>query len=115
MELRLLAQQTIGQILVQPPVLLHMMAMELTQLKLQKEQNVATATIQILQLVTPAQFALKATSVQLTETEFTVTQQHVQPQSTVLKELFHQLPAQIGTTAQTTRCVMMDLTSLLIK
>ena len=58
MELKLLAQQTIGQILEQPHV-----AMELTQLKLQKEQNVAPATTQILQLVTLAQFVLKATSV----------------------------------------------------
>ena len=63
MELKLLAQQTIGQILEQPHVLLHMMVMELTQLKLQKEQNVAPATTQILQLVTLAQFVLKATSV----------------------------------------------------
>ncbi len=92
-----------------------MMAMELTQLKLQKEQNVAPATIQILQLVTLAQFALKATSVLLTVREFTDTQQHVQPQSTVPKELLHQAPAQIGTTAQTTRCVRMDIISILIK
>ena len=63
MELKLLAQQTIGQILVQPPVLLHKMGMELTQLKHQKEQNVAPATTQILQLVTLAQCVLKATSV----------------------------------------------------
>jgi hypothetical protein len=92
-----------------------MMAMDLTQLKDQKEQNVAPATTQILQLVTLAEFALKATSVLLTETEFTVTQQHVQPQSTVPKELFHQAPVQIGTTVQITSCVMMDIISLLIK
>ena len=73
------------------------------------------ATTRILELPMLALFALKAPNVLSMAMEFTVTQQHVQPQSTVPKELLPQLHAQIGMIAQTTRCVKMDTTSLLIK